>query len=113
MISYYELLEMVKKGDIPDEVRVHLIGEARTYMAVYDSVSEEFSYYSLDGKADEDYKDYLMECFIESCIFDKNIEIIVKKPKIEKLNMSRFTRNQKAIARKVNEIIDQLNKEEE
>ena len=45
-------------------------------------------------------------------VLNKEIEIIEEDKKIEKLTMSRFTRNQKAIAKKVNEVIDYINKEE-
>lgn len=54
------------------------------------------------------------QIFEESFILENlnnEIELIEEDNKIEKLTMSRFTRNQKAIAKKVNEIIDYLNKE--
>ena len=62
---------------------------------------------------------YIFECFKNNYDFEiinpkeeKTNEIIEEDKKIEKLTiMSRFTRNQKAIARKVNEVIDYINKE--
>ena len=52
--------------------------------------------------------DYMTQIDGDIIICKYNLE---EDKKIEKLNMSRFTRNQKAIARKVNEIIDYINKE--
>ena len=88
MISYYELLKKIEKGDIPEKIKVHLTSKTRVYKADYDG--SDFSHYFIyDGEADDDYHYYLAECFLESDMFDKNIEIIEEEKKIpERLNKS-------------------------
>ena len=122
MISYFELLEMIKDGNAPKKIKVSLINTSRFYFAQYDY--GEFSFYYLDGEEDENYRDYLTECFLESQMFDKNIEIINEKEenkKIEKITLNDdgtlgfpngcwTARNMdKAFAIKINEIINKLN----
>lgn len=87
MISYYELLGMIKEDKAPKKIIVHLTKNPKIYKAVYDF--GDFNYYKLyeEEIIDDDYKDYLAECFLESSMFDKNIEILDKK-KIKKINKS-------------------------
>ena len=81
MISYYELLGMIKEDKAPNKIRVHLTREPRIYEAQYDE--SDFSHYFIyDGDNDDDYHHYLSECFLESDMFDKNIEIIEEEKKI-------------------------------
>lgn len=88
MISYYELLKRIEEGDIPEKIRVHLTNTPRVYKADYDG--SDFSHYFIyDGETDGDYHHYLAECFLESTMFDLNIEIIEEEKKIpEKINKS-------------------------
>lgn len=76
MISYFELLQMIKVGNIPKKVKLHFCGTTKEYCADYDI--DDFSHYELCNKKekDEDYKFYLSECFLESDMFDKSIEIV-------------------------------------
>ena len=105
MISYFELLQLIKDGKEPKRIKVHLAGRPREYYADYDF--DEFTHYSLDGEVDENYRDYLAECFLESDMFDKKIEIIEAKG-IEYLSdEERITNNE--IIYKINEIIDIVN----
>ena len=60
---------------------------------------------------DENGNHELFSSYIGSYLKNE-VEILEEDKKIEKLTMSRFTRNQKAIAKKVNEVIDYINKEE-
>ena len=81
MISYYELLGMIKEDKVPNKIRVHLTSKPRVYEAQYDE--SDFSHYFIyDGDADEDYHYYLAECFLESSMFDLNIEILKEEKKI-------------------------------
>ena len=77
MISYYDLLKMVKDDEAPRKIRVYLAGHPREYEAIDDL--NEFSYYSLIGEPDDDYRYYLSESYIESCMFEENIEVLDKK----------------------------------
>lgn len=77
MISYYDLLGMVKEGNAPERISVSLTyGTSRIYKAEYDA--DDFTMYFIDDRneADEDYKLYLSECFLESSMFDKRITIL-------------------------------------
>lgn len=76
-ISYYDLLGMIQDGNAPKKIEVSLTyGTSREYNAEYDA--DEFNYYRLDENKleDENYKDYLSECFLESTMFDKCIKIL-------------------------------------
>lgn len=81
MISYYELLGMIKEGKEPNKIKVHLNSTPKIYLK--DDDIYEYCYYILDSKEieDENYKDYLMDSFIESMMFEKNIEILEEKTK--------------------------------
>ena len=86
MISYYELLTMVKEGKEPKKIRVHLTRtKPKIYCAEYDIIDKTFNYYGLENNHEDDgnYKYLLGECFLESDMFDKNIEILDKKDSLE------------------------------
>ena len=85
MISYFELLGMIKEDKAPRKIRVHLTSNPKIYKAVYDF--GDFNYYTLyeEEIIDDDYHHYLAECFLESSMFDKNIEILDKKKIPDKL----------------------------
>ena len=126
MISYYELLAMVKEGKEPKRIRVHLTSTTSAiYCAEYD-IDNSFNYYKLENENEENemVKYYLCECFLESNMFDKDIEILDKK-EIEKIKFDtndiderivwfdergkhHFNTNikDKFFANKINEIID-------
>ena len=97
MISYYELLKRIEKGDIPEKIKVHLTNTPRVYKADYDG--SDFSHYFIyDGETDEDYPHYLAECFLESDMFDLNIEIIEEEKKIpEKLEILNANEHSKEV----------------
>ena len=123
MISYYDLLGMIKEGNAPRKIRVHLTCNPRDYEAIDDM--GEFCYYSLIGEPDENYKSYLSESYVESCMLEDGIEVIEEDNKIERLEQwvdvkswvgndlkrgleeqSEFNKN---IYYKINEIIDYIN----
>lgn len=129
MISYYELLGMIKEGKAPQRLRVHLTtSTSKTY--VRDDDGDTFSHYEIENGYDEDddYHFYLAEDFLESSMFDENIEILdeknindkarfqysqipswfEKKELIKAINEN-FEKHQKAIY----EIIDILNRKGE
>ena len=112
MISYYELLKRIEKGDIPEKIKVHLTNTPRVYKADYDG--SDFSHYFIyDGETDEDYHHYLAECFLESDMFDLNIEIIEEEKKIpEKIEEKEIEVSmaigEQICANKINEILDYL-----
>ncbi len=127
MISYYELLGMIKDGKAPNKIRVHLTSEPREYRMIFDC--GECNYYELIGNENNDYKYYLSDSYLESMMFDKTIEILDEKKIPEKLDYcdentfmfkckenSYLTReemrlldsNFKELGNKINSIIDYL-----
>lgn len=76
MISYYELLGMIKEGNIPKRLYVKIANYGMYYIADYDG--EEFSFYKRQNKdgVDENYHFYLSECFLESSMFEKCIQAL-------------------------------------
>ena len=125
MISYFELLKMIKEDNEPKKIRVHLTsGTSRIYLAEYDGY--EFSHYYIEGDIDESYRCYLAECFLETDMFDENIEIIEENEyepfeenkKIEKLGwayepdilkLNVLNKKLGTICSRIDEIIDKLN----
>lgn len=110
MISYYELLQMIKEGKEPKKIELHLVNDSRKYIAEYDGAS--FSHYGLENECLEDgnFKYYLADSLLESQMFGKCIEI-VEKPKIEKLKLDyeeTITHIMLDMEEKINEIIDCL-----
>lgn len=91
MISYYELLGMIKEGNIPKKIKVHLTPvSSRDYISEYD-IDESFTYYRLENEKEEndDYRFCLADCFLESMMFDEKIEMLEEKKKIpRKINKS-------------------------
>ena len=113
MISYYELLGMIKENNIPEKVK-------------YDDDLYEFDY-NLNCYHSESGKCYLSEAFDEENAFDKIIEIIedkkIKKLKVDNGYIAGVLENgdehwytmsspQKILANKINEIIEVLNEKE-
>ncbi len=127
MISYYELLGMIKEGNIPNKIKVHLTPCTSKIYVKESDIDESLIYYRIDEmeEEDENYKDYLAVCYLESSMFDETIEILDEK-KIGKLGYivndedGDFTIDGYAmdyeqkieIIKKINEIIDKINKEE-
>ncbi len=89
-ISYYELLELVKNKQAPEEISVNLTGNREVkYIADYDGLS--FSHYFIENLDEKDgnYHHYLAENFLESGMFDRCITILDEKPKkIEELDLN-------------------------
>ena len=115
MISYYELLGMIKEGNIPKKIKLHMCGTTRIYVADYDD--EDFSNYCLENINDksDDFRCYLAECFLESDMFEENIEITEEENKIEKIPLTfQVNHNKEEIFEYlrcvINEIIDEINK---
>lgn len=123
-ISYYDLLELIKKGEEPDLIKLVMNCGERYYQAFYDY--GEFSYYGLsenDENEDENFKYYLADTLLESEMFDDNIEIIEQPKKIEKIgvwyslynlhdleNIKEITDTMcRELKNKLNEIIDYIN----
>lgn len=78
LVSYYDLLGMIKEGNIPQKLEVKLpcVNYSRTYYASYD-ISEFNNYFLLEVEdSDENYDVYLANCFLESDMFEKCIEIL-------------------------------------
>lgn len=91
-ISYYELLELIKNGAEPKRIRVKVCSYSCEYVAEYDV--EDFSHYYIanENQVDDNYKYFLSECFFESMMFGKCIEIIEEVEEdefvdIEELNL--------------------------
>lgn len=78
MISYYELLGMIKEGKIPKRLCVKLptLSHDCIYVAEYD-FDGTFNFYTRVSEDDSiNYKSFLGECFLESSMFDVCIEIL-------------------------------------
>ena len=78
LISYYDLLGMIKVGNIPNKVYLHRLHKKVAYIKDVDVVSNELTGNMLDNPnkdQDENFKYYLGECFLESSVFDECIEI--------------------------------------
>lgn len=118
-ISYYELLGMIKEGNIPNEVLVTLQNGLKPvkYSAEFDYVDDSLTCYSIcdEDEVDENYHDYLTDCFIEMSVFDKCIEIIEEEKEISKITKEEFERLDKRtllelIVKNQNELIDEVKK---
>lgn len=130
-ISYYELLTRIKERNIPQLLILHLVPtKSVEYVSDYDYVSDKLVGYEIlnDKDEDENYRCYLVDCFLESTMFDKVIEIIEEEKEIEKLKIEQdtpnsnyyikneygtkcyLTKHSKMIAEKVNELIDEVKK---
>ena len=89
-ISYYELLKMIKDGNIPKKVNYKITGYLEDYVeytAQYDR--NDFTHYELTNhhREDENIHFYLNENFLESDMFDESILILEEQKKIpEKLD---------------------------
>lgn len=88
-ISYYELLTRIKEGNIPPKIILHLVPtKSVEYISYYDYINSEFFGYKIlkDEEADENYSYHLVDCFLESTMFDNVIEIIEEEKEIEKID---------------------------
>ena len=131
MISYYDLLTMIKDIDEPNKYpKVYWHNNYREkvlYIPTFDIVSEELEGYHLSNRnlENEDIRYWLSECMLESSMFDKCLEIIEENNKIEKLDIHQekncknnlkwqcngynISTPQKIIGEKINELIDFIN----
>ena len=118
MISYYELLGMIKDLDIPEkypkEYWHNNCREKVLYVPSFDYVSRELEGYHIQDRnlESEDVRYWLSECMLESSMFDKCLELIEEEKKIEKLDKKHFKKKQRQLANKINEIIDVINKQD-
>lgn len=84
MISYYDLITMIHKNNIPERIRYYSPGDSNgnIYIAHYDLTTKDFSCYILIPdiehleKITEPYKFYLLDNFLDSDLFRHCIEII-------------------------------------
>lgn len=98
MISYYELLGMIKEDKAPNKIKVHLTSTPKIYKK--DDDIEKYCYYVIDDdeETNENYKYYLTESYLESMMFDKNIEILEEENKIpEKLEILNANKHSKKV----------------
>lgn len=97
-INYLESKGVEKMKD--EEIEIYVNGEKVDITDIYEPLKQGEYFYKENGKW---YAHRL-----------KNVTFEVEEDKkIEPLILKNFTSNQKKIARKINEIIDYLNKEEE
>jgi hypothetical protein len=83
MISYYELLGMIKEDKAPNKIKVHLTPCTSKIYVRENDLDDTFSYYGLGEEAeDSDYHYYLAECFLESMMFDETIEILEEEKEL-------------------------------
>ena len=118
-ISYYELLKMIKDGNIPKKVNYKITGYLENYVeytAQYDR--NDFTHYELTNhhREDENIHFYLNENYLESDMFEESILILEEEKKIpEKLKAISNKGDYKIIyptneilTKKINGIIDYL-----
>ena len=74
-ISYYELLGMIKDGNIPKRLYVKFpqVIYGVNYIAIYDN--GDFSHYYAE-EDDVNYNSYLNDCFLESDMFGIFIQVL-------------------------------------
>jgi len=128
MISYYELLGMIKEGKEPNKLRFHQVGTSKTYVREDDIDGSCWYVLENDCDCDDNFRTYLSDCLLECDMFDEKIEILdeknindkarfqyseipswfEKKELIKAINKN-FEKHQKAIY----EIIDILNRKGE
>lgn len=117
IISYYELLKMIKDGNIPKKVNYKITGYLEDYVeytAQYDR--NDFTHYELTNhhREDENIHFYLNENFLESDMFDESILILEEQKKIpENLDINKMLQAKKWKRDKktwetINSIIDYL-----
>lgn len=85
IISYYELLNMIKDGNIPKKVNYKITGYLENYVeytAQYDR--NDFTHYQLTNhhREDENIHFYLNENYLESDMFEESILILEEEKKI-------------------------------
>ena len=117
-VSYYELLGMIKEGDIPKEIYVQLqIGlNPVKYVPEYDLADGSLTCFTIFNREEEDtnYHYYLTDCFIEMSVFDKCIEIIEEEKEMEKIPIPEIESvgNERILRAeiRINELIDEIKK---
>lgn len=112
MISYLELLHLVKNGRKIDLVELNLNCGKAYYRAYYDD--GKFNYFGLSNKKREDvnFDYFLANSLLESQMFEKNIKIINNK-KIEKIDFRTLnTQKEKNRIMKdtINLLVDEMNR---
>lgn len=134
MISYYELLGMIKEGNIPNKIKVHITSYTSKVYVRQNDLDLSFSHYRLDclddnkETVDDNYHYYLAEDFLESTMFYETIEILEDEKNIEKIHWKPkeslegefnskekqdiLARRTERLKKSINEIIDLLNKGE-
>ena len=113
-ISYYELLGMIKEGNIPERIKACLVGNKEVvYIAEFETEDILLCYMiENENEQDENYHYYLSECLIEYSMFDECIEIIEEEKEIEKLVKPDGYSAENYIDDmfdKINELIDKIN----
>lgn len=86
MISYYELLKMIKDGEEPQLIVLHMNCGSMEYQPIYDD--GEFNYYEIcDKKLENDnFRFYLGDTLLESQMIEPNIEIVEENKEIYPLD---------------------------
>lgn len=77
MISYYDLLTMIKNKKYPKIYWHTGFKEKVLYVPIFDCFSNEFVGYNISNSSleDENTRFYLSECMLESSMFDECLEI--------------------------------------
>lgn len=111
-ISYYELLGMIKEGNIPERIKVCLVGNKEVvYIAEFETEYILLCYMiENENEQDENYRYYLSECLIEYSMFDECIEIIEEEKEIEHYDLvdNYEVMNDKIIANNFEHINEEL-----
>ena len=111
MFSYYDLLNLIQKGVIPQRVWLSVGNRRISFIQDVDGVSLSFCGFiaEYENKLDDDIHRWLGDNFLESDVFDKCLEFEFKQ--IKKLNINKLksqnTKN-KIFQNKINEIIDKI-----
>ena len=109
-VSYYELLGMIKDGNIPERIKACLVGNKEVvYIAEFETEDRLLGYMiENENEQDENYHYYLSECLIEYSMFDECIEIIEEEKEIEKLDIEEnaMNRNERYIRKEDNKFVN-------
>ena len=111
MISYYELLNLIKQGDTPQRVWFHIGNRRISYVKDIDNIDLSFNGYIIEDKdkKEEDIKYWLGENFLESDMFNECLTF--EQEKVDKIDFSSLhTQREKnrAFRKSINAIIDRL-----
>ena len=111
MISYYELLDMIRKGEIPYRIWFHVGNRKVSYIQNLDKIDSTFIGFMIEDfdNKDSDVGSWLGENFMESDVFNRCLSMEFDTiRKIDLSVLSTQTEKNRAFKNSINQIIDRL-----